>query len=100
MLSKAKILVLDEATASVDAETDNRIQKMINTEFEHKTVLTIAHRLHTLARADRILVLNGGKLAEQGTPRDLMADSTTSFAQMVAEGGEKNIARVWEILDA
>merc|ERR1711924_4011 len=98
LLSKTKILILDEATASVDAETDDRIQMLIHSEFNDRTVLTIAHRLHTLARSDRILVLSDGKLAEAGTPQELMADEGSSFARMVAEGGDQGVARVQEVL--
>jgi len=99
-LSRTRILVLDEATASVDAETDDRIQQLIIEEFAARTVMTIAHRLHTLARSDRILVLGGGQLVESGTPSALMADETSAFYGMVSEGGDKNIARVHEILGA
>ena len=98
LLSDTKILILDEATASVDAETDDRIQHLINSEFKTRTVLTIAHRLHTLARSDRIFVLGAGKLAEVGHPKDLMADGSSAFAQMVKEGGDKNVARVNQML--
>jgi len=100
LLSRTRILVLDEATASVDAETDDRIQQLIIEEFAARTVMTIAHRLHTLARSDRILVLGGGQLVESGTPSALMADETSAFYGMVSEGGDKNIARVHEILGA
>ena len=64
LLRKSKIIILDEATSSVDAETDALIQETIRTNFAHATVLTIAHRLETIVDADRIMLLADGKLAE------------------------------------
>lgn len=68
LLRKNKILVLDEATASVDYETDSLIQKTITSEFSECTVLTIAHRLHTVINADKILVMDGGSMVEFDHP--------------------------------
>ena len=73
LLRSPKILVLDEATASVDNETDETIQNMIRERFENCSVLTIAHRLHTIIDCDRILVLNNGYLAEYESPEELLS---------------------------
>uniref|UniRef100_A0A0P6JV06 Multidrug resistance-associated protein 1 n=1 Tax=Heterocephalus glaber TaxID=10181 RepID=A0A0P6JV06_HETGA len=72
LLRKTKILVLDEATAAVDLETDDLIQSTIRTQFEDCTVLTIAHRLNTIMDYTRVIVLDKGEIRECGTPSDLL----------------------------
>ncbi|KAG8935993.1 hypothetical protein FRC02_005189 [Tulasnella sp. 418] len=66
-----RLVLLDEATASVDVETDSAIQETITREFAHKTLLCIAHRLRTIIHYDRVLVLEAGQVAEFGTPLEL-----------------------------
>lgn len=73
LLSKSRILIIDEATSSIDQETDTMIQDVIRTEFAGCTILAIAHRLSTVDNFDKILVLDGGKLVEDGSPGELMA---------------------------
>ncbi|XP_034882734.1 canalicular multispecific organic anion transporter 2 [Mirounga leonina] len=73
LLRKSRILVLDEATAAIDLETDNFIQAIIRTEFESCTVLTIAHRLNTIMDYTRVLVLDKGTVAEFDSPANLIA---------------------------
>ncbi|XP_036134636.1 multidrug resistance-associated protein 1 isoform X3 [Molossus molossus] len=72
LLRKTKILVLDEATAAVDLETDDLIQSTIRTQFDTCTVLTIAHRLNTIMDYTRVIVLDKGEIRECGAPSDLL----------------------------
>ena len=87
LLRKSKILVLDEATAAVDLETDRLIQDTIREEFTGCTVLTIAHRLHTVMDYDKMMVLDMGRLREYDTPAALMQDPATLFHRMGNEAG-------------
>ncbi|PVD27025.1 hypothetical protein C0Q70_12175 [Pomacea canaliculata] len=87
LLRKSKILVLDEATAAVDMETDDLIQQTIRSEFKDSTVLTIAHRLNTIMDYDRILVLDEGLIKETGSPQDLLQNSNGVFYGMAKAAG-------------
>lgn len=73
LLKDAPIILLDEATASLDAFNETQIQKALSRLVKDKTVLIIAHRMRTIANADHIVVLGGGRVVEQGTPNALMA---------------------------
>ena len=87
LLRKSKILILDEATAAVDLETDDLIQKTIRKEFADCTILTIAHRLNTIIDYDRILLLEDGEVAEFDTPKALLADPESKFYSMAKSAG-------------
>ena len=87
-LNPSKVLVLDEATANVDVETDAVIQRTMRTEFKDRTILAIAHRLHTIIDYDKVLVLDRGMVAEFGTPKDLLANPHGIFTSMVDDTGE------------
>ncbi|XP_043087240.1 multidrug resistance-associated protein 1 isoform X6 [Puntigrus tetrazona] len=86
LLRKTKILVLDEATAAVDLETDNLIQSTIRTQFEDCTVLTIAHRLNTIMDYTRVLVLDKGQMTEFDSPSNLIAKKGI-FYKMAKDSG-------------
>ena len=87
LLKKSKILVLDEATAAVDPETDELIQNTIRSEFRDCTILTIAHRINTIIDYDRIIVLDKGKLTEFDTIPSLLQDKQGIFHSLVQEAG-------------
>jgi ABC-type multidrug transport system fused ATPase/permease subunit len=89
IVSRPKIMVLDEATSAVDMATDTLIQRSIREEFGDSTLLVIAHRLSTIADFDKILVLDDGKVAEFGTPKSLMETKGGVFRGMVGESGER-----------
>ena len=73
ILKDAPIVVLDEATASLDVENETAIQEALSRLIKNKTVLIIAHRMRTVAGADQVVVLSGGIVAEQGSPAELYA---------------------------
>jgi ATP-binding cassette subfamily B protein len=79
------LLILDEATASVDSVTEQKVQRAIETLLAGRSVIVIAHRLSTIRRADRILVLQQGEIAEMGTHDELMERGGV-YAEMVAAG--------------
>ena len=77
------MLCIDEATAAIDRRTDDVIQQTLRAEFAHATVLTIAHRLATVADSDRVLVMSAGHVAEFDEPQRLLADSDSLYAALV-----------------
>ncbi|CDW52941.1 multidrug resistanceprotein k; multidrug resistan ceprotein j; multidrug resistanceprotein b [Trichuris trichiura] len=85
LLRRSRILVLDEATAAVDLETDQLIQDTIRRYFSDCTVLTIAHRLNTIMDSERILVLSNGYLIENNSPENLLMDNESEFYSMARE---------------
>ncbi|XP_070802163.1 ATP-binding cassette sub-family C member 2 [Pituophis catenifer annectens] len=86
LLRKSKILILDEATAAVDMETDHLIQETIRSEFANCTVITIAHRLHTIMDSHRVMVLQEGKIVEFDSPEELLQQQGI-FAGLAREAG-------------
>ncbi|XP_075643517.1 putative ABC transporter C family member 15 isoform X2 [Castanea sativa] len=85
LLKKSSILVLDEATASVDSATDGVLQKIISQEFTNRTVVTIAHRIHTVIDSDLVLVLSEGRIAEYDTPGKLLERPDSFFSKLIKE---------------
>ncbi|KAG0299913.1 Multidrug resistance-associated protein 1 [Linnemannia gamsii] len=88
LLRKTKVLVLDEATAAVDVETDELIQKTIRKEFQDRTILTIAHRIKTVMDSDKILVLEKGQVEEFDTPGMLVKNKESLFFKLAHQAGE------------
>ncbi|KAF8941682.1 hypothetical protein BGZ58_000018 [Dissophora ornata] len=88
LLRKTKILILDEATAAVDVETDELIQKTIRKEFKDRTILTIAHRIKTVMDSDKILVLEKGQVQEYEAPSDLLRRKESLFYKLAEQAGE------------
>ncbi|XP_052106560.1 ATP-binding cassette sub-family C member 10-like isoform X1 [Mytilus californianus] len=83
LLTRAKVLCIDEATASIDFETDQLIQETIKQEFHDSTVLTIAHRIDTILNSDRVLVMSEGSVAEFDQPNILLQKSESLFFKLV-----------------
>ncbi|XP_041776325.1 multidrug resistance-associated protein 1 isoform X6 [Anopheles merus] len=87
LLRKTKVLILDEATAAVDLETDDLIQRTIRTEFKDCTVLTIAHRLNTIMDSDKVIVLDKGQIVEFAPPAELLQSKNSAFYSMAKDAG-------------
>ncbi|XP_063740570.1 ATP-binding cassette sub-family C member 10 [Eleginops maclovinus] len=83
LLTQAKVLCIDEATASVDQKTDKLLQQTIREKFQDKTVLTIAHRINTIMDCDRVLVMHAGKVVEFDIPAALCQSDDSIFQRMV-----------------
>jgi len=79
------VVILDEATSSIDIVTEKKIQTLINEHFKDSTVLTIAHRLNTIINSDRILLLDHGRVLEYDTPANLLADPQSRFSHLISE---------------
>jgi ATP-binding cassette, subfamily C (CFTR/MRP), member 1 len=94
LVHHARIIVLDEATSSIDAESEQAIQRLIRERFSEATVLTIAHRLHTVCNSDRILVLDNGQVAEYDTPLALIDNPTSVFGNMVKQAGPQTASEL------
>ena len=82
LLKDAPILILDEATSALDSESENQIKEALETLMKGRTCLTVAHRLSTIDRADRIVVMQDGVIVEEGTPAELLAKGG-AYARMV-----------------
>jgi ATP-binding cassette subfamily B protein len=93
ILHNPKVLILDEATASVDTETERMIQEAIENLVEGRTVFAIAHRLSTLRNADRLVVIDDGKIAEVGTHEELLANPEGIYKKLVDMQQEVNRLR-------
>ncbi|KAM3966702.1 ATP-binding cassette subfamily C member 4 [Aphomia sociella] len=97
VLRSNKVLVMDEATANVDPQTDALIQKTIRKEFTNCTVITIAHRLNTIMDSDRVLVMDKGHAVEFDYPYILLSNPNSNFSLMVKETSESMSKVLYEI---
>ncbi|KAJ3164744.1 hypothetical protein HDU88_005180 [Geranomyces variabilis] len=86
-----KVIVLDEATAAVDRQTDSVVQRVIREEFKGVTTITVAHRLHTILDSDRVMVLDAGTVLEFDNPRVLMANASSALFSMAY--GHEDLSR-------
>lgn len=91
LLKNAPILLLDEATASLDVENETKVQGALSHLLKGKTVLVIAHRMRTVQAADKIIVLQNGKVVEEGEPSELVQDKNSHFSKMHALQATSNI---------
>ena len=83
LLRKTPILLLDEATASVDGDTDSNIQSILRNEFSSTTLFTIAHRLNTISDYDLIMVMDKGRIAEYDSPKNLLKNTNSLYHKMI-----------------
>ena len=90
LLRNSRVLMMDEATASVDMDSDALIQRTVREAFASCTTLTIAHRLNTIMDSDKVAFLDDGRLTEFGEPSDLLQDEQGSFTKLVEQSGKKN----------
>ncbi|KAH7915135.1 hypothetical protein BJ138DRAFT_1170143 [Hygrophoropsis aurantiaca] len=90
MVRGSKLLILDEATSAIDYKTDAAIQSSLRHELRDVTQLIIAHRLHTIMDADKIMVLDAGRLVEFGSPLDLLQNRKGMLRALVEESGDKD----------
>jgi len=92
ILKRSKVLVMDEATASVDYATDELISQTIRHEFAQSTILTIAHRLRTVIDYDRVMLLDQGRIVEFDRPATLIADTSSSFYALCKATGRNEFS--------
>ncbi len=100
LLRKSKVLILDEASSSLDMETDRLIQETIRVHLKDATILTIAHRLFTLADYDKIIVMDDGLVAEYGSPAELLNKPDGKFSGFVESLGENGAKQFREMVEA
>jgi len=92
ILKRSKVLLMDEATASVDYATDELIGKTIRHEFAESTILTIAHRLRTVIDYNRVMLLEDGKLVEFDTPANLLTNRESKFYALCKATGKEEFS--------
>lgn len=100
ILKRSKVLVMDEATASVDYATDELISKTIRQEFASSTILTIAHRLRTVIDYDKVMILDTGRIVEFDRPATLLADPNSKFHQLCKATGKREFSTLKKLAGA
>jgi ABC-type multidrug transport system fused ATPase/permease subunit len=91
LVDDCRVTLLDEATSSIDAESDRMIQETIRAVFKGRSVITIAHRLQTIMDYDRIFIMDKGRVIEHGTPEQLQSDPDSVFQEMARSAGLKSL---------
>eukprot|EP00173_Palmaria_palmata_P005031 Plantae.Rhodophyta-Palmaria_palmata.ctg808.p1 GENE.Plantae.Rhodophyta-Palmaria_palmata.ctg808~~Plantae.Rhodophyta-Palmaria_palmata.ctg808.p1 ORF type:complete len:559 (+),score=116.80 Plantae.Rhodophyta-Palmaria_palmata.ctg808:177-1679(+) len=99
LLRKSKVLIMDEASSSLDYETDRLLQQSIQDNMSEATILTIAHRLWTLTKCDKILVMKDGLVAEFGSPESLLDKDESHLKFLVSAMGEESAAAFRQMVD-
>lgn len=94
-MHKSKIVLLDEATSSVDFETDQLVTHTLAKEFSECTMLVIAHRLQTIIAFDKVLVMHNGEVAEFDSPAQLLADPKTRFYGLCQAVSSSSSTMMW-----
>lgn len=92
ILRHNKILILDEATANVDSQTDHIIQETIRHQFADCTIITVAHRLHTIMDSDKVMVIDAGNILEFDHPYVLTQDNNSFFKRLLEQTGSSTAA--------
>ncbi|CAD8163791.1 unnamed protein product [Paramecium octaurelia] len=90
ILKKSKIILIDEATANIDVDTEHKIQETISKAFKNCTVITIAHRINTILNCDKIIVINKGQVQEYGQTKDLLKNEQSTFYSIYSESQLNN----------
>lgn len=94
LIAKPRILLMDEATAHIDNKTDQIVQEILQTKFNESTILTIAHRLRTVIKYDRIMYIEEGSIGEYEDPYLLLQNPDSKFYHLVEEGGPEFLAEM------
>lgn len=89
IIKPGRILIIDEATSSMDSETDKLMQQVLRKEFNGRTIIAIAHRLHTVLDFDRVMLLEKGRIIETGNPQELLKNETSAFRALYKSLGEE-----------
>ena len=100
LVRKPKVLLMDEATASIDTKTDEIIQELLRNEFRNTTIMTIAHRLNTIIQYDKILSLKDGTLVEFDSPTNLLKNEESFFYGLVSQQGPEFLEKMKKLANS